>query len=372
MGVLFGIMSEETAKMREEIELESKGGRAIAWYRTKIDSTTLKKMHQRSDLRGFLQTFGWLATMGTTMGLALYSFGHWNPLATVGLTFLHGMVCAFMINGVHELCHNTVFKSQWLNAFFVRVLSFFGWINFRTFESSHLRHHRYTLHQPDDLEVTVPIKLMLAHMFKQGIINPIWAYHHIGNTIKTARGQFQGEWENRLFPTSDPENQKLPIYWARTMLIGHLIILVISIIKGWWLLPVLVSANQWYGGWLFWFCNNTQHVGMRDAVPDFRKCCRTFTLNPVFQFLYWHMNYHIEHHMYAAVPCYNLGKLHKAIKHDLPPITHGLVPTWKEILGILKKQEQDPTYQYDAPCPVAVLRERPKAAVSQVAEPANT
>jgi fatty acid desaturase len=28
--------------------------------------------------------------------------------------------------------------------------------------------------------------------------------------------------------------------------------------------------------------------------------------------------------MYAAVPCYRLGKLHKLIRHDLPPSPRGL------------------------------------------------
>ena len=32
------------------------------------------------------------------------------------------------------------------------------------------------------------------------------------------------------------------------------------------------------------------------------------------QFFYWNMNYHVEHHMYAAVPYYNLPKLRKAIR----------------------------------------------------------
>ena len=44
--------------------------------------------------------------------------------------------------------------------------------------------------------------------------------------------------------------------------------------------------------------------GLQDYVPDFRLCYRRFLVNPVVRFLYWHMNFHIEHHMYAAVPCY--------------------------------------------------------------------
>ena len=42
--------------------------------------------------------------------------------------------------------------------------------------------------------------------------------------------------------------------------------------------------------------------------------------------------------MYAAVPCYNLGRLHRLIKHDLPPCPHGLAATWLEIAAIQKRQ----------------------------------
>jgi fatty acid desaturase len=90
---------------------------------------------------------------------------------------------------------------------------------------------------------------------------------------------------------------------------------------------------------------------LQDKTPDFRLLCRTIYLNPFVRFIYWHMNYHTEHHRYAAVPCYNLAKLHEAIKDDLPPCPRGLYATWKGIIGILKKQETDPAYQYAAPLP---------------------
>jgi len=93
-------------------------------------------------------------------------------------------------------------------------------------------------------------------------------------------------------------------------------------------------------------CNATQHIGLTDEYPDFRVCCRTFTLNPVLQFLYWHMNYHTEHHIYAGVPCYNLARLHRLIQSEMPESTHGLIATWKQISWILKRQEEDPTYQF--------------------------
>ena len=138
------------------------------------------------------------------------------------------------------------------------------------------------------------------------------------------------------------------------MLIGHALLIAISLYAGLWLLPVLITLAPFYGGWLLFLCNNTQHVGLQDRVPDFRLCCRTFAVNPLVEFLYWHMNFHTEHHMYAAVPCYNLARLHRAVRHDLPPCPKGLRSTWKEIMAILKIQKTKPGYQHVAELPVRV------------------
>ena len=130
---------------------------------------------------------------------------------------------------------------------------------------------------------------------------------------------------------------------------------------------LLTSLAPFYGGWLFFLCNNTQHIALQDNVPDFRLCCRTFTVNPLVQFLYWHMNYHTEHHMYAAVPCYRLGRLHRLIRHDLPACPRGIAATWKEIGAILKIQNQNPDYQHLAACP----NPRPKDVEKRAAKPVS-
>jgi len=328
----------------------SRNPAAICWYRTRLKPGELKDLHRRSDPKAFVQTVGYLAVLGTTIAASLYSAQRWPWWMTVMLIFLNGMGFAFLINGVHELGHGTVFKTKALNEFFVRVLSFFGWINFQMFQESHMRHHRYTLHPPDDLEVVLPVRVLLKSFLTQGFVNPVWFWNTLKTTCRIARGKFEGEWEHALYD-DNPEAGYAAIIWARTLLIGHTLIVFISLYFQWWLAPVLITLAPFYGQWLFLLCNSTQHIGLQDNVNDFRLCCRTFTLNPIVRFMYWQMNYHIEHHMYAAVPCYNLGKLHRAIKSDLPPCQHGLVATWKEIAAIQRKQEADPSYQYIPPIP---------------------
>ncbi len=329
---------------------------AVAWYRTPLDPLVLRALHERSDFWGGLQTFGYFGTLVLTGSLAFYSTGRWPWWVTVLLVFLHGTCFAFQINAVHELGHGTVFKTKWLNSFFEGVFAFLGWINHRMFDVSHVRHHQFTLHPPDDLEVVLPTRVVVKNFFQQGFVTPLGPYHGVKELYRIARGRLKTAWELKLFPESEPIKRRPLRRWAWALLIGHGLIVVGSVAAGlvhprFLMLPVLTTLAPFYGKWLFFLCNNTQHIGLQDNVPDFRLCCRTFTLNLLVRFLYWHMNYHTEHHMYAAVPCYKLGQLHRLIQHDLPPCPRGIAATWKEIAAIQKVQETNPQYQHVAPLP---------------------
>ncbi len=318
----------------------------VDWYRTPIPSDVFKRLHERSDWRAFVQTGGFLAIAAGTGTLTYWSWAHWAWPWTLLCLFVHGTVSHFYVNGMHELGHGTVFKTKLLNQIFVRVVSFLGWNQPDMFTGSHQRHHRYTLHAPDDQEVILPVKLMLKHFLEQAVVNPrafIWVMKYTWR-IGAGRIGSEGGWELVCFPADQPQLRRVPILWARWMLAGHVLIAAVSLYFGLWIIPVIVSLAPFVGGWLFFLCNNAQHTGRVDYVPDFRLCCRTIVPNPLVRFLYWQMNYHTEHHMYAAVPCYNLPRLHRAIKHDLP-VCHGLVGAWVEISGIMKKQAADPTYR---------------------------
>ena len=335
---------------------------APKWYRTPLDRELLAELNQRSDAKGFLQAGGYLATAVATGALALAALAYtpmpWTVPAVLGALFLHGTVMAFLPNAVHELVHGTVFRTPWLNTLFVHVFAFFGWNNHHRFWASHAEHHKYTLHAPDDLEVVLPQSHSLKAFLLHGVFSPnlLWPLQTVREQVRLIAGRFGGdrpggEWEAAILPPEAKDKRRKVRLWAAAMLAGHGAILGVSVWQGWWLLPVLTSLTPMYGCFLFYFCNNMQHAGLVDLVADFRLCCRTMYLNPVFRFLYWHMNYHIEHHMYAGVPCYNLAKLHRAVEHDLPPTPNGLVETWSQILHIQTTQKKFPDFQYAAPLP---------------------
>jgi len=327
----------------------------INWYRTPVDPALLDELNQRDDRKGLAQSAGYLGAMIGTGAAAVAVWAlvpmPWLIPALVAALLLHGTVCAFNINGVHELVHGTVFQSKKLNWLFVHVFAFLGWINHYHFWASHTEHHKYTLHAPDDLEVVLPQPHDIKGFFKHGFISWRWPWDNLKHQWRTLRGRWRNRWTQHILPEEDQRKQRRVRTWAGVLLGGHLLIAAVSIAAGWWIIPVVTSLTPMYGRFLFLWINNTQHCGLADKVPDFRLCCRTITLNPVLSFLYWHMEYHTEHHMYAGVPCYHLKRLHEAVKHDLPPSCHGLVETWAQILYIQHRQKHDPDFQYIQPLP---------------------
>ena len=95
------------------------------------------------------------------------------------------------------------------------------------------------------------------------------------------------------------------------------------------------------------FClliNQVQHHGLAENIKDHRFTTRSVKLNPIFSFLYWKMEYHVEHHMFPMVPSYNLPKLHELIKDQLPKPNSSLFDAYKEIIPAIFKQYKDNSY----------------------------
>ena len=337
----------------------------IGWYRCPIEPATLRRLMQRSDLQGWLQAGGHLLLFLATGTLTylLFANGLWLGFALA--LFAHGTVGAFFKGlATHELGHGTVFRSKWLNRAFLRLFGVIAWNNHHIYAVSHTYHHRYTLYPDGDRELVLPQNpmLKLIDLFQLFVIL-VWRGHSglipvVVHTVKIAAGNFN---TSSTFGTQDdtwvadifadlPKERRKAINWARLTLLFHVCVIAVAIAMQWWLLPVLVTLSGFLGkGWSL-IVGLPMHCGLRDNVPDFRKCVRSITLDPISTFLYWRMNWHTEHHMYAGVPCYNLKKLYREIAADMPrPRT--LAGAWREMRDTWRRQQQDPGYQFDTPVP---------------------
>lgn len=323
--------------------------RRIEWYRTKIDKDTLRQLTAKSDFWGLMQAVGHLALATATGYLTWYVCTNGIWLAIIPAFFLHGTVTSFIGIGAacHELSHGTVFKTRFLNDFFYALYSFLSWNNPVWFKTSHMKHHQYTLYKPDDLEVVLPQRVSRRVLLDTMIVTFEGIRYPLRKHYRAAMGRLHGEWENQIFPASNPQLRRDFFNWSRLLIIGHIALAVTFIAIGQWILIPIVLM-PFYCGWLTLLCGAPQHLGLQSAVPDFRRSCRTMLLDPISRFLYWQMNFHAEHHMYAAVPFYNLGKLHRIIQADgAPKPNRGLLDAWKEIRMIQKKQAEDPTVAFD-------------------------
>ena len=271
----------------------------IKWYRTPLPKSVNERVHALSDARGFVQTGGFLGCLLGVGACSLYCAYTHRPALSVLCALLYGLIANFLINGMHELGHNSVFKTRELNGFFLRVLSFLGWLHPDMFFSSHLRHHRYTQNAPHDQENPMPIVITLKDFLLFGFVNVKGAAEIFTQTLRAALGWYPTGhlgwlpgWEEVCYPPALPEARAPATRWARFLLAGHALIAAASISQGCYLLPFLLSCGPFYNGWLFFLCNATQHVGMHPGVSDFRLNTRTFYLHPVIRFFYWHMSWH--------------------------------------------------------------------------------
>jgi fatty acid desaturase len=88
----------------------------------------------------------------------------------------------------------------------------------------------------------------------------------------------------------------------------------------------------------------TQHAGLAEDVLDHRLNSRTVYMNPAFRFIYWNMNYHVEHHMFPMIPYHALPQLHEEMKPFCPKPYPSTIAAYREIIPALVKQRRDPTY----------------------------
>jgi len=318
------------------------------WYRCKIDDQIYKELLKKSDWQGIKHIFVFFTSLFICGGMAYYTWGSWWAIFWF---FLYGTIYSCGNPIWHETGHKTAFKSKLLNEIFYQIGSFMTSFEPTRWHWSHFRHHGHTLFtDPLDFEAQVqkPTDLffILCHVIPFGLL----FYLHRSaqfESLKHALGITTPVMEECI-----PKRERSKCRWISRI---HITIWLGSIIlslyfKSW--LPVLfILLPNFYGKTLFEIFGIIQHAGLLNNSKDHRLSTRDVYLNPIFSFLYWHMEYHIEHHMYPMIPSFNLKKLHALIKYQLPPAKKNLWDAYKEIIPAILKQAKNPNYKIDVQLP---------------------
>ena len=308
------------------------------WWTPKIDRAVLQNLMQRNDLQAILHYGGWflmVAVLGY-ISAALYNAGSaWCILAF----FVYGTVYSMNNSHLHESLHGTAFKTKALNRimFFITAAMEFRATTLTRWR--HMHHHAWTIIKETDLEIQAPrpVKLwkVLVEFFYLGSTVSLFAIlflHSIGIVSSEAR---------KVVPKS--EYRKM--FWSsRACLALQLVPIVWAIAAQSWLPVLLFSLPRLYGGFLMWALIMAQHSGLAEDVLDHRLNTRTMHLNPVLSFLYLHMEFHTEHHMFPNIPFHSLRKFRKHVEDQMPRAYKGLVETYREELPVLWKQRHNAEY----------------------------
>lgn len=304
---------------------------AAEWYHTEVPRKVMKELMQRSDapaIRDTVLLYGlmvFFAGMGITLWPTWWSVPFWLAYGV-----LYGSASD---SRWHEAGHGTAFKTAWMNNVVYEIASFMIMRNSATWRWSHARHHTDTYIVGRDPEIAVMrppefIKVLLGFVGILDAINFFQRMLHnafIGPNAEEKTYVPQSEWPKLV-----------RVARISVAIYGATLILAIYLQS---ILPLMViGLPRLYGAWHHVMTGLLQHGGLADNVIDHRLNSRTVYMNPISRFIYWNMNYHIEHHMFPMVPYHALPKLHEVIKSDLPAPNTSIAQAFAEMWPALKRQ----------------------------------
>ena len=325
---------------------------AAEWYHSEVPRKVMKELMTRKDgpaIRDTALLFGLMAALAG-LGVALWP-SWWSAPFWLAYGVLYGSASD---SRWHECSHGTAFRTPWMNDVVYQVASFMIMRNSATWRWSHARHHSETYVVGRDPEIAIMRPTEMAKL----VIN----FFGILDVLKFIPNLVQ----NALTGPTAAERSFVPqAEWPKVKRVAqiHLGIYLATIALALYtqsILPLMViGLPRLYGAWHHVMTGLLQHGGLADNVIDHRLNSRTVYMNPISRFIYWNMNYHVEHHMFPMVPYHALPRLHEIIKHDLPAPNRSIAEGFAEMWPAIKRQlaQEDYFLKRDLPATAKPYRE---------------
>ena len=318
----------------------------------------MRGLLQRRDGPAIRDTILWFALI---LGAGFMTYALWGSWWAILPYMVYSVLYASTSDSRwHETGHGTAFKTDWMNNALYEIASFMVMRESTVWRWSHTRHHSDTIIVGRDPEIAVPrppdLKGMVMSFFNLRVYRKYFSQivlHSLGRMFAEEK-------------TYIPEVEFPKVYRrARVYVAIYLIVIGLSIWSRSILPLLLVGLTNLFGTWLLVTYGYTQHAGLAENVLDHRLNCRTVYMCWIHRYLYWNMNYHVEHHMFPLVPYHALPRLHAAVKDDCPTPYPSLFSAWREIVPTVLKQVRDPGYHVKRRLPAPRIRAREAAHSSQ-------
>jgi fatty acid desaturase len=279
---------------------------------------------RKSDLRGFaVLGITWLSILAVFALVTTWT----NPLTLLlGVVLLAGRQLGLAVI-MHDCGHNTLFRTRAFNRFFGQwfaanvVLQ-----DMPSYAAGHNHHHRLAGSAEDPDLPNYRAYPVSRESFRRKLRRDLTGqtgYKLLRFVLQQAAGFLHRDTRRRALP------------FVQELLVNALFALFLGVVFAPWAYLLWVAAYLT----VYMAVVRIRQVAEHAAVPDLydrdpRNNTRT-TIPHWWERLLFapnYVNYHLEHHLMASVPCYRLPSLHKILKsrgaYAATPIFHG----YREVL----------------------------------------
>lgn len=271
----------------------------------------------RSDRAGLIHLAGHAALILLTGAAIAARVPFWPLLLPV-----QGVLLVFLFTLEHECTHRTPFQSERLSDWAGRVSGLILILPFEWFRYFHLAHHRYTNLPGQDPELEGPKPETAA----------AWALHvsglpYLWGSLKLMARLCLGRERAAYLPERAlPRMRREALVMAAIYALALLSLAVSPLILWVWLVPLLLGQP-------FLRLYLLAEHGDCPFVANMLENTRTTFTNSIVRFIAWNMPYHVEHHVFPAVPFHRLPDLHQRMQDHLKVTADGYAAFSREYLA---------------------------------------
>lgn len=268
----------------------------------------IAQLRRRSNLVGAgLVLHAWALILGAMAVFALWP----NPLTfIVALMVIGGRQLGIAIL-MHDAAHGLLFADRRLNDWVGQWLCAYPvGTDLALYRPYHLTHHRLTQQEGDpDLVLSAPFPITRVSL-RRKILRDITGqtgYARRKAQIQDAWGAAGLPWRQRL--------ERLRAKLGGALLVNAVLAGGLAAAGYWWLYPLL-----WLLPMLTWYqlISRIRNIAEHAVVPDNDdplRNTRTTLAGPLTRLLLapYYVNYHLEHHLFLFVPCWQLPRAHRLL-----------------------------------------------------------
>ena len=236
-----------------------------------------------------------LAAAGT---LTWHALGTWLLLPAM---VSQGVVQVSLFAALHECVHRTAFRSRRANDSVAAAIGLIAVLPAGFFRRFHYAHHRFTQDPARDPELAAPKPETPA-----GYARQVSGWNYWRDRARELVGHARGHVGAEFVPRAE---RRAVVVEARWHLALYAVVGLAALLLGRWEPLTLWLGPAILGQPLLRLYLLAEHTGCQ-LGPDMVRNSRTTLAGWPTRLLMWNMPYHVEHHVYPAVPFHALPRLH--------------------------------------------------------------